>query len=137
MKLVICKPEGYSTIGGLLREFWALHKIYVPPQIHTSYNDVYGFWDVTFNRGLLYKEGRGHGSLQYQRDSWDKKLQLISELHGVKLEPWWEWLTPTEDSHTTGEELVNGRVYCPGARLFLPVGSLAPLHNAKDKHEAL
>ena len=24
MKLVICKPQGYSTIDGLLREFWAL-----------------------------------------------------------------------------------------------------------------
>jgi hypothetical protein len=136
MKLVICKPQGYYSIAGLLREFWALHGIHVS-QIHTSYNDVYGFWDVTFSRGLLYKEGRGRGSLQYQRDNWSKKLALISELHGAKLEPWWEWLTPTEDSHVTGGEPVNGRVYCPGARLFLSVGSLAPINSTKDEHEAL
>ena len=131
MKLVICEPDGYNSISGLLREFWALHKIYVPPQIRTSYNEIYGFWDVTFNRGLLYKEGRGRGSVQYQRDSWNTKLQLISELHGVKLEPWLEWLTPTEDSHITDEKLVNGRVYCPGAGLFLHVGSIAPHSSTK------
>ena len=119
MRLVICKPQGYYSIDGLLREYWALHKIYVS-QIHTSYNE-YGFWDVSFGRGLLYKEIRGHGSLKSQRDRWDKQLTDISELHGVKLESWWEWLTPTEDSHTTGETIVNGRVYCPGARLFLYV----------------
>ena len=136
MKLVICKPEGYYSISGLLREFWALHGIHVS-QIHTSYNDVYGFWDVTISRGLLYKEGHGRGSRQYQRYSWSKKLADISELHGVQLGPWWEWLTPTEDSHVTGEELVNSRVYCPGARLFLPVGSIAPLEIVKDEHEAL
>lgn len=132
MKLVICKPQGYYSISGLLREFWALHKIYVP-QVHTAYNDVYGFWDVTFGRGLLYKEGRGRGSLQYQQDSWIKKLADIKELHGVRLEPWWEWLIPTEDSHVTDEELVNSRVYCPGARLLLYVGSIAPINSTKEE----
>ena len=124
MKLVICKPQGYYSIAGLLREFWALHGIHMS-QIHASYNDVYGFWDVTLSRGLLRKEYHGRGSIQYQRDSWSKNLAHVSELHGVKLDLWWEWLSPTEDSHTTGERLVNGRVYCPGARLFLPVHKTA------------
>lgn len=127
MNIILSKPDkekGQCSISGLLERLYAYHNIY-PRKITTSYNDFYDFWDVHVYRGLLFKEGNGHGTVQYQIDKWEKIKEGVKNVHGTLYQcagPSWSWEIPSERHFYEEKDLTkNGYVYCPAIRFFLNV----------------
>lgn len=131
MKLQIGGPghAPYTTISGILREFWAFNGMHIKERrIKSSWNDVYGFWDVTVERGPLIKTGYGHGSIEYQTKRWNEYVETIVAMNSQgRLKPdlhSWTWEYVSDNIHTEeGEVSVNNQISCPAIRLFLYAGT--------------
>ena len=82
MNIIISSPnDGQYSISGLLQELYAYHGAYFNSKaIHTSYNGLYHFWDVTVNRGVLHKQGWGHGSIELQQRKWQEYIDIVLSL---------------------------------------------------------
>ena len=126
MKLIFEKPTSKSTtfFNNLLVDYWMYHGIHFDiTKVQTSFNTVHNFWDVTIKRGVLYKQGHGHGSTKQQEASWQKNIDALGELHPATkiLESSWSWEPITENVYTDGQELCIGAVFCPAVRIWFSV----------------
>lgn len=123
MQLKIEKPNNSYRIlfaSDLFKSFWRYNDIFVE-DLKVSYNDFHGFWDVTINRGPLFKAGYGRGSVEYQKNKWKSNIEKIEQLHPTaKVGESWTWDDITGDCYLDENDLQNnGRVCCPAARLFI------------------
>lgn len=89
-----------------------------------QYNDCWDFWDVTINRGILFKEGRGHGTIAQQERHWEEAKKGIAELLGVSLDHSYSSTWEAIDDNTFVDEMSvisNGSIRCPSIRLHVPL----------------
>ncbi len=124
MQLILTKPVKWENISGLLHEFWCVNEVYVGrDKISTSFNTVYDYWDIRVKRGVLYKDGRGHGTVDGQIDTWNKNMEKIRELHPVS--QWsedWSWEPVGSDVFIPDNYRVsNDMICCPSVRFFIDV----------------
>ena len=127
MNIIISSPnDGQYSISGLLRELYAYHGAYFNSKaIHTSYNDLYHFWDVTVNRGVLYKQGWGHGSIELQQRKWQEYIDIVLSLHKLNTNSTttaWTWEPIVDGVYIENQRTCNNSVvFCPSIRFFLTV----------------
>lgn len=96
--------------------------------ISSSYNNSYHFWDVTIKRGVLYKQGWGHGSIELQQRKWQEYIDIVLSLHKLNTNSTnstttaWTWEPIVDGVYTENQTTSNDSVVlCPSIRFFLTV----------------
>jgi len=102
MQLKIGRPNNFHKVlfaVDLFKSYWRYNDIFVE-NVKVSYNDFHSFWDISVNRGLLYKEGCGRGSVEYQKNKWRDNIEKIEQLHlTAETNESWSWEFITEDCY--------------------------------------
>lgn len=126
MKLVFTKPdEGTTFYGDLLRYYWMTSGVFFSADsITCTYNSVYNFWDVTVKRGCLFHSSEGRGSITQQESLWQENIDKLQQIHGMdkyKMSDSYTWEPLTDKTYIDGQDLCNGKVFCPAVRFWFYV----------------
>ena len=128
MKLIFMKPSGKTTFcNNLIVAYWQYHGIYFAVEkVKVSYNNFHNFWDITVDRGILYKSGNGYGTLAQQVKLWESQLEKLKELHinAQVISGGWTWEYITDNTHIEPDETTSHSsnvVRCPSVRIWIKV----------------
>lgn len=131
MQIILSPPakgKGFPCVASLMREFFIIEcDVYFESRrISSTWNKVWGFWDVTIARGPLIETGHGHGTVEHQRSQWDLYVKrVLDACNKDRADDYgWTWERITERIHVTPEldSTCNDQVSCPTIRLFLYTG---------------